>query len=184
MDTHIWNVLAGHRCEFSKNLCTHHPATPTRRICECSKHPCTPKCPAAMSQSQGTQQQQNDMAEFYVFLLLNVDMKCWVCYSHGIYFAFMFTICIRNLQYVCRAVSWSLRSDPTCVGDGMLLPVGVSGGEEGRGRRPSGDSWFTGCSGDKLQLLSSSHDEFSPKAFGNCVSERREEKGCGKKGEG
>lgn len=59
---------------------------------------------------------------------------------------------------------------PTCVGDGALLPVGVSGGE-GRGNRPRGDSWFTDGSGERLQLLSSSHDEFSSEAFGNRFSE-------------
>lgn len=58
----------------------------------------------------------------------------------------------------------------------MLLPAGVSGGE-GRGSRPRGDSWFTDCSGDRLQLLSSSHDELSSEAFGDGVSEG-ERRGC------
>lgn len=65
----------------------------------------------------------------------------------------------------------SPQSDPTCVGDGMLLPASISGGE-GRGPCPRGDSRPIGSPGDKLSLLSSSHDELSTEAFGNCVPER------------
>lgn len=55
----------------------------------------------------------------------------------------------------------------------MLLPAKVSGGEC-RGPGPKGDSWLPGCSGDRLSLLSSSNEEFSPAAFGNSVSERED----------
>lgn len=71
-------------------------------------------------------------------------------------------------------MSHSLLCDYTCVGDGMLLPASVSVGD-GKGPRPRGDSWSTGCSGDRLSLLSSSNDELPPEAFGK-VSEREGEK--------
>lgn len=69
-----------------------------------------------------------------------------------------------------HAVSLTLFSDPTCVGDGMPPPISVSLGE-GRGPRSKEHSGL-GCSGDRLSLLSSSNEEFSPEALGNCVSKR------------
>lgn len=52
----------------------------------------------------------------------------------------------------------------------VSFPVGEHAGPELRGQ-----SWLTGCPGDRLSLLCSSHDELSPNAFGNFVSkwERR-----------
>lgn len=78
-------------------------------------------------------------------------------------------------------LSPSLQSDRTCVGDGILLPASASG-REGQGRRPGGDPWFTDCSGDRLQMLSSSHDELLAEVLGDCVSER-DGRGCGDEGD-
>lgn len=114
---------------------------------------------------------------FLLYLFLNVTMNWGLWYCNGIRVkALVLQSYVHDTQCVCHSVSPSLRSDSTCVGDGMLLPAGVSGGE-GRGSRPRGDSWFTDCSGDRLQLLSSSHDELSSEAFGNGVSEG-EGRGC------
>lgn len=56
---------------------------------------------------------------------------------------------------------------PTFSGGVAPLPVGSCGGE-GRDRRPRGDSVLMDSPGDRLQLLSSSHD--SSETFGSCVS--------------
>lgn len=80
-------------------------------------------------------------------------------------------ICLLSLSTLCSLLS--PQPSITCVGDGMLFPTSVSSGES-RGCKPKGHSWFTGCSGDRLQLLSSSHDELPSDVFWNCKSWRGE----------
>lgn len=91
---------------------------------------------------------------------------------HSLYIAFkLLQSCIHSAQHL----SPTLCGDPTCVGDGMPWPVSVSFGV-GRGPRPNEQpSSLTDvdCSGDRLSLVSSSNEEFSPEALWNCVSERR-----------
>lgn len=98
---------------------------------------------------------------FNFFSKWNVTLAWRVCCCDG--------ICLLSFSTLCSL--FSPQPSITCVGDGMLFPASISSGES-RGCKPKGHSWFTGCSGDRLQLLSSSHDELPSDVFWNCKSWR------------
>lgn len=107
---------------------------------------------------------------------LIVKMKTYMLYCCGPACKMTHWISFVLFQLPLNNIASTVQSDPTCVGDGTLLPASISG-EEGRGPCPRGDSRPIGSPGDKLSLLSSSHDELSTEAFGNCVPERGREGG-------